>query len=339
MAARQRVRINPTAKRPGVPEPAENLRPNPIPSAMFSRCVGEREKYDGPQGGDWGITIGEWGDAIGAVGIAHALKAPPGMRWLMVGSDAKLAEWLSLQPPFGGPSYLVRSPDLDWYFDKVRRACQTPVGESGNWQQEVLEVAGVRPDRFWETQINYYSWPPLQPRHWRNPVLDPVAVAWAKEVVDSLIATTGRKPVILHPYSNSSNTVRNHWAGWPAGIEWLGEQGLPAILTGRVWPSEWGEVPSTPGIINLIGATPGMQHIYALTQAAGRVVTTSNSLSMWSIIAQIPTVVTTNRFMAQNCPESWFRQWINDPINRFVLFSASQRTWRETVSTLLRDTE
>lgn len=306
-------------------------RPSPI-SAHHSRLspyVGPQTPYDGPQGGPWGVSAGEWGDGIAAVGISRRLGAPKGTRWLLAGSDRKLVDWLGRQTGAEEHSgHILKAPDVGTYMAWVKRACCETPAEGIRCAEELLALAGIQADEIYAAQVNYQRWPDPTVSRWMGPELSGESVEWAAAQAGKL-----GKFLLLHPYSNASTPEDAHWEGWVEGIASLKQMSMPVLITGRMWPDAWGPQPTGGSLVDMIGATPSMEHLLALTTHAKGVVTTSNCLSMWSYTASVKTVVMMNRALTR-MTDNWFRRWIEHPMNELVPFGATQQDFHAAIGTL-----
>ena len=59
-----------------------------------------------------------------------------------------------------------------------------------------------------------------------------------------------------------------------------------------------------------------MLEVLALAQSCDGIITTSNSLSMWTVMQGIPGLIALNRVMDD--PEYYFRRWIEEARNTIV---------------------
>ncbi len=278
-------------------------------------------------GGEWFIFEGAWGDAMAAIGNARRMKVSPEARCLGVSSDPRITEWVCRQVGCAGGVTLVPQ-DWEWFFRLIRRSCHLPLGSDRSWLSELEGLAQIEPGRWRLTQVNYSR----KSAFWDCPTLSDASLEWADRIGARLSC-----PVLVHAYSDSSTVHYDHWQGWPEAVRWLTNR-APVILTGRTWPHEWGRRPAVA--LDLIGRCDSNEQVLALASRCGRIVTTSNSLSMWSTIARIPALVMLNRVLS---PESrpmgqtveWWRSWVIRAPNMCLEWSSSQEAFRSAAERLI----
>lgn len=278
----------------------------------------------------WVVAVGAWGDVFAACGNAlAALRQTGGAHTgiLYYGWDADVIRFLEAQPWVREVSYLrPHSPEA--YQAVVRRACSTGAPLTA-WLDPLLEGGLVRGQDVWPAHVD----PLLQEQpvihRWQGARL-PAAARLAGE---QLLPDGASTVFLLHPVSTQSAGLDEHWPHWPEAIRWLlRETPHTYVLTGHGWePERFGE---HPRLVNRVGRAASYLAVLALAERCQGLLTTSNSLSMWSLIQGLPAVVAGNR--AVLAPDSYFRLWIGAPPNRLVPYDAPLAAFQQAAEELLR---
>jgi ADP-heptose:LPS heptosyltransferase len=276
----------------------------------------------------WIFVFGAWGDMICQLGYARHIRQTTGERVAIAvywkGFTEDLEKFLAAQVDLA--DYRVIKPQsallytllhIHWYGTKKHL---TPKQE---WLPTVLATAEGGPVDLPIEQVD--SLPLLSDdalespvHHFRGADLPKSSRDWARATVDDLRAAhPGRKILLLHPFSYNSTSHALHWPHWQAAVEWLSEQeGYTCVLTGLEVPDGW----RTPAnVVDLVGKVPSQCDVWALAEVCDGLVTTTNSLCLWSIVADRPAVVCANEAMQDR--SYYFRRWAEAPQNRIVEWS------------------
>jgi hypothetical protein len=120
--------------------------------------------------------------------------------------------------------------------------------------------------------------------------------------------------IIVQPFSCHSCTFDKHWPFWMEALEWILENtNKKVVLIGQLmsrmdhrFKFPWIE---HPNLLNLVDQTPSMMDVYHLMNKASYVITTSNSLSMYSIITNKPSLVVCNQIIKEMA--NYYYNWIH----------------------------
>ncbi len=123
-----------------------------------------------------------------------------------------------------------------------------------------------------------------------------------------------------------------HWPHWVEAIEWIAENyGYNIVLTGQLTSSAdpnykfpWIEHPK---ITNFVGQTQTMVDVLHIANWSKGIVTTSNGLSMWSIIKNKPAFVACHRILESHGKH--YSQWIRHEPNKILETEATLDRFKE----------
>ena len=116
--------------------------------------------------------------------------------------------------------------------------------------------------------------------------------------------------ILFQPYSTNSCSKEHHWQHWGEALDWLATTTDKNIVVIGEMSSELSELPLFhPRVKNLIGQTKSMLDVYHIANKADWIVTTSNSLSIWSALNNIPATVICNKVIKSDTP--YYYNWIN----------------------------
>ena len=145
-------------------------------------------------------------------------------------------------------------------------------------------------------------------------------LAWSQllEKVQSVLPTVEENTVLLHPFSTWSSGVDDHWPHWREGIEWLLENtDRHYVLTGLV-PVDIRH----PRLTNLVGKLSCNEENLALSVFFPKVMTTSNSVSIFTACHAKAALVMAN---GQTSRDPWnpYRRLIDREPHTFLTNQAS----------------
>ena len=132
--------------------------------------------------------------------------------------------------------------------------------------------------------------------------------------------------IIFNPYSMQSCPMRGHWRFIPEALEWLlknTDWNIVMVGQKKYDHAKWGEFEfpifiKHPRLLDLVDKTESMIDVLSLVEQCKGIVTTSNSLSMWSAAAKKPTLVMLNTVLenpAKDTAVYYFRKWIEHDSN------------------------
>lgn len=288
------------------PEPASNSWP----------------RWDESRPPAWVTAIGAWGDVFAACGNALELLRRTGGKQTGVihyGRDPHIAEWLRLQP-WCREAIQVAPSGEDAYLKLIRSSCNSPAN-AAEWLPKIIANTGISAEdvQFCHVDFTLQSKPVIH--RWHDAALPKTAAEAAQRHLDGL-----RGPIyLLQPYSFQSCSLAKHWRHWKAALDWIeAETDGTYLLVGHGWDAS--AYPDTEKRRNLVGKTGNMMEVLALCEMVDGIVSTSNGLSMWSVMRGIPAVIALN--MDIRNPEWYFHQWINTPPNTLIGYDASLREFQ-----------
>lgn len=263
----------------------------------------------------WYLSVGAWGDMLAHLGLAQQDSLDP-FGFCYYWHDPDIATFLAAQPQVAAVRHLC-PPSWEAYVETHQRLWNGGRGEGDRraWLAPLLAGTGLD----WRT-VRYF--PTLFPAR-RAPIARPVAAVLpeayrvvARDRVAALRQDGCERVLLVHPFSLTSTRADAHWPHWQAAWNALAaRQRWTLLLTGLPLPDPpvW---TATPTARNLIGQTPSLLDVYALADACDGIVTTSNSLAMWSLVVRRPAVVCLNQTMMDR--SYYFRRWIEADPNRLV---------------------
>lgn len=238
----------------------------------------------------WGTICGHWGDVLLSV---QKFKEDIGEgNIIYMGPFDEVVDFLK-QQPFIHKVKHVKTKD---FFGVIKHLFRSDAIEDANWKEK------FNPDNSIPNDLILPTFLTKDVKIWHDPVLSPEALKWAEDTANHL------PPVffLCQPYSFASVSKRKHWQNWQASIRELVENSpFTFVMAGKDWPEDIYFKPH-PRLINLANTIPDIQHMYALSNRATGVLTTSNSLAHWCAASGTPTVVVCNASCSN--PEYFFRQ-------------------------------
>jgi hypothetical protein len=136
--------------------------------------------------------------------------------------------------------------------------------------------------------------------------------------------------LLFQPYSCQSCSYDMHWEHWMPALEWLVDVVDCKIVvvgtpTSIYFPDFVHPKFSHPKIIDMVGKTKSILDVFHIMEGAKGVITTSNSLSMWSILTKKPALVMCNKVIQK----TYFYNWINYPLNRVLCSDATLADFKQ----------
>lgn len=269
-------------------------------------------------------TMGSWGDAIAAYGNSVQLSIEHGHSFSMIyyGFDDTIVEFLKLQD-YVEKVVHVKPADENEFFRVVKIA-----GEKKLDWNKLAKVEG----EVVQTHIgNDYLFDHPE-RCFRN---------------FSMKLPKGRGKcekdcLLFQPFSTNSVSPIDHWPFWFNALEWIVDNTKWDITVigqrtggmrgqGFIFPDM-----EFPGRVkNKVGKTKSMLEIFSMANRCKGIITTSNCLSMWSVISKTPALVICNKL---NLTHDYYNGWINHPPNTLlgvnICFETFKKRFREWEKTL-----
>lgn len=235
----------------------------------------------------WATAVSAWGDTFVACGRIQELISRTGQEQIGVlyyGKHSHIADYLRFQPwcrevRWRAPSSheaLVRAADYQC-------AADFPVAAP--------EIVGLAPtESIWPTHIRYQGERVAEVHPYRDGLLPRAAWEWATAIRSTLPPQT----YFLHPWSFQSAALEHHWPHWRDFVYWLPRStNATFILTGYGYDPDLFE--AHPRLINLVGETKHMHEVLALACLCRGVISTCNSVALWSAVRRLNAFVLNNR--------------------------------------------
>lgn len=253
----------------------------------------------------WSLVVGSWGDAFACYGnICKMLKDTGAEKTNVVyfGLNKEVLEFLKIQKGIDKVRHLVISESFNFFEYAGMAAGNFPL-----WMRVtglVDQIPDLKP-----THISrYYNIEhPKECHRDFECVLPPCNVDWSTVL-------NGEDFILFQPFSCHSCSFDKHWPHWMDALKWsLDYFREKVVLVGQLLsPSDrtfrfpWIE---HPNLINLVDQTHNMTDVLHLMGMSKFVVTTSNALSMWSIISNKPAFVCANQIIKERAEYYW--HWIH----------------------------
>jgi len=114
--------------------------------------------------------------------------------------------------------------------------------------------------------------------------------------------------LLFQPYSVQSCAADLHWRCWIDAIKWISDHTeWKIVVVGKE------EFPTPSRVINLVGKTKSMLDVFSLALQSKGIITTSNALSMWSILKKKPSLVVCNKIIKEKTP--YYYNWVRSEPN------------------------
>jgi hypothetical protein len=149
--------------------------------------------------------------------------------------------------------------------------------------------------------------------------------------------------LLFNPYSIQSLTASNHCPLMPEILNWLvhgtdwnivliGQETYNHVMLGETkFPLQISG--DTTGLQNLVGKTESMMDVFNIADQCDGIITTSNCLSLWSIISNNPAVVVLNDVLThptERIALNFFKEWINHHPNTLLDCDCTPDQFMET---------
>jgi hypothetical protein len=273
----------------------------------------------------WAFAIGNWGDTLAAVGTTQAVLQRSGrsqIGMIHFGKDPAISRFLAAQP-WCREARWIQPKDHQHYCSVVAPACD-PCVPAERWMPELFQPLGLDWRTVAATQLQWRTYHPELFTRPRDLELSPEIRQRAAEQRVSLGGAKDRV-YLLHPRSTDSCSWKGHWfyRRLNASVEFLLENTPHTyVLTGRGWSCPI----QHPRLVDLVGRHESMMDVLALAERCDGMITTSNSLSMWSVTQQIPAVVCQN--VSYNDPNTPFWRWTAEFPNMIVRYHDDLNAFR-----------
>jgi hypothetical protein len=274
---------------------------------------------------NWAFAIGNWGDTLAAIGTTEAVLRRSGRErigMLHFGPDPAISRFLAAQPWCTEARWI--KPDSHQHYCQVVALACDPRVPAERWMPELFQPHGIDWRTVAATQLQWRAYDPEIFTRPHGLELAPEARQRAAELRASLGSARDRV-YLLHPRSTDSCTWQGHWfyRRLASSLEYLLESTPHTyVLTGRGWSCPIRH----PRLVDLVGRQDSMMDVLALAERCDGMITTSNSLSMWSVTQEIPAVVCQNHGYGD--PNSLFWRWTAQYPNMIVRYHDDLNAFR-----------
>jgi hypothetical protein len=269
----------------------------------------------------WAVCVGDgYGDALATLGNAESV-----LKWsggaigvLHYGTSKGVADFLRSQPMVTEVRQ-IEPPDKGTFDEIANDAGGYYSRPVSAWLPRILEGTGIDPAGVALTQV-HWPWATWTVNRPTNLVLPQEAHEWA----DAFRAEQGEY-LLVQPYSvGNSVTLTDHWPHWAAFMRWLIQtcEGSHRLVFVGQMPLHG--LAGRPNVVDLIGQTPTMEHVFALAQRARGVVSTCNALGVWTACQGpqgTPALIAANAAIPK--PHSYWYRWQDCAPNTLLPYQAT----------------
>ena len=263
----------------------------------------------------WTFIFGKWGDAIGYYGHLHDAAQEMGLEKVNIvyfGFFPEIVEFLKDQK-YVGDAVVMQPNDFQTFKQVARNVRSTNIQEwLPNFGLDFIDQTKVLPTVHLDEM--FIKTGKLHRVKVRIP--EKQLSSWGS-IINSF--SNGRKVIMVNPYSDllvSLNYELNqvasyHWDYWLDFVYWLMDEKIPMVLTGmknHLLLEVRGE-----NILNLVGKTPTMVDVYAIAKNCKGIISTTNSLPMFSLLENIPALIIKNKNIS-----GYFDAYIAEKNNEIV---------------------
>lgn len=279
----------------------------------------------------WGLLVGDgYGDALGVLGNAqHVLTESLGSKLniLHYGFNKGLKPFLELQDCIGEVRR-IEPPDKETAKEVGNEVGAYYAYPKEKWLPKLLVGTGIDPDTVALTQIRWPwgTWPVHRPQDVR---LSEDAEKWAEQKRAEL-----GEFVLVQPFSTSSVGMQEHWPFWNRFLNWLlraTESSHLLVFCGL------NPIPGLkgPNVVDLIGQTPTMMHLFALSDHAKGCITTCNALANWTACRGTKSLIAGNHAIPR--PDMFWPRFMSTPNNRLLMVNTSLPAFIKEAQKWLRE--
>lgn len=256
------------------------------------------------------LTVGAWGDVFAGMGHAVKLMQKCDGDYGMVhyGFDPDISVFLEEQKLFKEVKHAM--PDSRAEYQRLVGLAGRASNGLQQWLPEIVQKVGVAAENTIPVQMHDVYKSHVEPERWFNARLPDRYCKWA----DVFLKEEGLdRFYLLNPVSLQCVSPEDHWPYWNDAIKWLlsctsekyllvGERGIYGV----------GE---NANLVNLSGYTESMLEVLALADRSAGIITTVNSLTLWSVIQAKACVAASHK---QHNKQRYFCDWIEHYPNKIV---------------------
>jgi hypothetical protein len=254
-------------------------------------------------------AVGSWGDSLCAYGNICKLLEDRGeekANLVYFGLDQNVCEFFKAQDNIDKVSWLkIDKPELiGRYIALASKDPQQWAKETGiDHLQDLHHTHITLKDQFEKSNECNRDF---------DPQLPPCQGGWPEFLAEK------RPYILFQPYSTQSCDYSGHWPYWKEALRYVLEKTDKNVVVVGEMPETLTEVYDLdclehPRMTCLIGQTRSMNDVFHIANRAAAIVTTSNAISIWSILKNIPALVACNRIIKEGTP--YYYNWIKDKPN------------------------
>jgi len=277
----------------------------------------------------WTSVHGGWGDFLANYGnIRHSLKQHHAdiADVVYFGLDKKLITFMKSQPDIGEVLHLEMSDHSDYWKYTVLAASDYELFK------KVTGLNKSHPDLIPTHITNFYNIEnPTLCNRFFDIVLTPPELNW-NEVLPQ------EEFIVCQPYSCHSCPYNRHWPEWIEALNFLLDTSkFKVVLLGQIKSMYDGDFTfpyiEHPNLINLVGQTPSVIDLLNIVDRAEGIITTSNVLSMWSVVTKKPALVVCNEVIKTYA--QYYYNWIHYDPNTVLDCSIKLSEFKSVVNNFL----
>jgi len=271
------------------------------------------------------VVIGAWGDAIASyahISLVTTLTPIKKVQVIYYGLDPTIIDFFRIQDNIEKAIY-IKPKNKDEYIEIAKESGNT---NKMDWLHKIyqdVDLSSVIP-----THLNAFN--KTQGIYIRN--FDYTLPKTQFNILPHSI--------LFNPYSMQSVPLRGHWHYIPDALDWLlAETDWNIVLIGqeKYHHAKHGDMEfplfvKHDRVLNLVGKTNSMVDVFAACEKCDGILTTSNSLSMWSIVAKKPAIVFLNGMLdnpLEGTSFHYFKKWIDIEPNTFIRFGDDLPTFKK----------
>lgn len=269
---------------------------------------------------DWVLfNRGGWGDVF--IDYAYVCQFKDKFNVLFYGYDEYIPKFLKLQDNIEEVRHITPKTPIEYNNALVMAS----MDEEGEWIEEIKDEANIK-------EITVISSDRL------NHTIRKINFKYPKKEFK-----VERPSLLFNPYSFQSVTHSDHAPLIPEILVWLVDQtDWNIILIGqeKFYHSYLGEqsfplniTDEHKNLQNLVGKTESMMDVFHIAKQCEGIITTSNCLSIWSILASKPALVLMNKlctYTADRKVLEFHRNWIDYKPNTMLNYDCNPQQFMET---------
>lgn len=264
----------------------------------------------------WTTVHGGWGDAIASYGNIRALLAEKNAdkaNVVFFGIDTDIILFLKAQKNIGKVRHLQIHDKSEYYDYSVMGILDFPLfTRMTGLHDQFPELIPTHISDFYQSKN-----PNLCHRYFD--VNTPLSNSSLCELNSSLCELPKEPFVLMQPFSCYSCKQKDHWTYWLDALSYvLDNCSHKVVLVGQsrsLYDVDY-KFPNIEhtNLINLVGKTSSMIEVLHIMNQATCVLSTSNALSMWSIVTRKPALIVCNQII-DNSVVRYYYNWINHEPN------------------------